>query len=83
MTYALRKRPRSNDFDLVDQAGKAIGQVVASDTGFAVYLFGDFERLFDPSDSAEAALEAFEDWAASNTVSNVLLIQPADEAREL
>lgn len=76
MAYSLSKRPRSNDFDLVDDTGTAIGQVVSSDTGFAVYLLGDFERLFEPAPSAAEALESFEEWAASNTMSDLLIVDP-------
>ena len=64
--YSLRRRPKSNDHDLIDD-GTVIGQVIASDRGHTIYLLGDFGQLLDPAESADAALEAFEDWAASNT----------------
>ena len=77
MSYALRRRPRSNDYDLIDAEGKAIGQVIASANGFTVYLLGDFEQLMELGGAADDALEAFEDWVASNTVSDILIIKPA------
>ncbi len=77
MSYALRRRPRSNDYDLVDDQGQGVGQVISSANGFTVYLLGDFEQLMAPAETAEDALEAFEDWAASNTVSDLLVVRQA------
>lgn len=76
MTYSLSKRARTNDFDILDETGTPIGQVVTADSGFAVYLLGDFERLLEPSPTAMDALEAFEEWAASNTLSDILVVDP-------
>jgi hypothetical protein len=82
VTNALRKRPKSNDYDLLDD-DIVIGQVVASANGFTVYLLGDFEQLLPPASSADAALEAYEEWAASNTVSDILVIQPGTRTADL
>jgi hypothetical protein len=70
MPYTLTERPGSNDFDIVDtdDPGKRIGQVVASKNGYTIYLHGDLEALLPPYPSSDAALEAFEDWTASNTL---------------
>jgi hypothetical protein len=78
LSYSLRARPKSNDYDLVDGSGVALGQVIHSANGFTVYLFGDLEPLLSAQPTADEALEAFEDWAASNTTDNILII-PADE----
>ncbi len=72
----MSRRPRSNDFDILDEGGTPVGQIVTSDDGFAVYLLGDFERLLEPAPTAEEALERFEEWAASNTMSDLLIIDP-------
>ena len=77
--YSLRRRPKSNDHDLVDD-GTVIGQVIASDRGHTIYLLGDFGQLLDPAESADAALEAFEDWAASNTFNDLLVAKPKTDA---
>jgi len=73
MTYSLRARPRSADFDLVDAEGVPLGQVIDSPGGFTIYLLGDVEPLLSRYGSADEALDAFEDWAASNTTNNILL----------
>ena len=77
--YSLRRRPKSNDHDLIDD-GTVIGQIIASDRGHTIYLLGDYEQLLAPATSADAALEAFEDWAASNTLSDVLTVRPSSAA---
>ena len=77
--YSLRRRPKSNDHDLIDD-GTVIGQIIASDRGHTIYLLGDFEQLLPSAESADDALEAFEDWAASNTLSDVLTLGPTSEA---
>lgn len=71
MHFALRFRARSDDYDIVDDDGASVGQVIHSANGYTVYLLGDLERLFPPDDTAEAALHAFEDWVASNTITNI------------
>jgi hypothetical protein len=53
--------------------------VIASPEGCTVYLLGDFERLLPPAPTADAALEAFEEWSASNTFTD-LLVPSADSA---
>ena len=78
-TYALRARPKSVDFDIVNEKDDVRGQVISSPAGFTVYLIGDFEPLLQPAPDADAALEAFEDWAASNTTSSIPIIaKPLD-----
>lgn len=83
MTYALRKRAKSNDYDLVDADGVAIGQIVSSANGFTIYLIGDYEQLLPPAETADEALEAFEDWAASNTLSDLLVVKPDSSEAEV
>jgi hypothetical protein len=81
VSTTLRKRPKSNDYDLVDDDGTAIGQVIASDRGCTIYLLGDYEPLLPPAPDADAALEAYEEWAASNTVSDILVLHPSPPAQ--
>lgn len=78
--YSLRRRPKSNDHDLIDGDGTVIGQIIVSDRGHTIYLLGDYEQLLAPAKSADAALEAFEDWAASNTHSDLLIVRPSSDA---
>lgn len=77
--YSLRPRAKSNDYDIVNEKNTVRGQVIQSPAGFTVYLIGDFEPLLDPQSSADAALEAFEDWAASNTTSTIPVIRSDDD----
>jgi hypothetical protein len=81
MHFALRLRPRSDDYDIVDDDGASFGQVIHSANGYTIYLLGDFERLFPPHDTADAALEAFEDWAASNTITNIPTISGGESSQ--
>ena len=74
MDFSLRLRAHSHDYDIVGEDNVTYGQVIHSVNGFTIYLLGDFERLFPPHESADDALEAFEDWAASNTLTNILTI---------
>jgi hypothetical protein len=69
--FSLRRRPRTDDYDIVGDDQAVFGQVIHSADGYTVYLLGDFERLFPPFPSADDALEGFEEWAASNTVSDI------------
>jgi hypothetical protein len=52
--------------------------VIKSPSGFTVYLLGDFEALLEPQETADAALEHFEDWAASNTTASIPVITPPE-----
>jgi hypothetical protein len=78
VTYSLSRRPRSEDYDILKDSGDSIGQVVHSPDGFKIYLLGDFESLLDVYQTADDALEAFEDWAASNTTNTILVIPQSD-----
>lgn len=71
MTYSLRPRTGSNDYDIVESSGAALGQVIESKAGFTIYLLGDLEALLDPHPTADDALVAFEEWAASNTTDTI------------
>ena len=75
VSYSLRPRARSNDYDLVDASGAAIGQVIGSTEGFRIYLLGDLESLLDTYPTAEDALAAFEEWAASNTTDSIPVVE--------
>lgn len=77
MSHMLRPRPRSNDYDIVDDTGAALGQVIGSEEGFRIYLLGDLESLLETYPTADEALEAFDDWAASNTTDTIPVITPA------
>jgi hypothetical protein len=77
LSYSLRVQARSSDYDIIDESGGALGQVIQSASGFTTYLFGDFEALLPPCATADEALDAFEDWAASNTTDNTLVIPAA------
>lgn len=75
-SHSLRARAKSDDYDIVNDAGDVRGQVIASPNGYTVYLLGDFEALLEPQESADAALEHFEDWVASNTTASIPIIPP-------
>lgn len=79
MKYTLRSKPKSNDFDLLED-GRGIGQVINSANGFTVYLLGDVEALLDAAPTAEAALDAFEHWAATNTMPDLIATKPSEPA---
>ncbi|CAN5180882.1 hypothetical protein BH09ACT5_BH09ACT5_21330 [soil metagenome] len=74
MSYSLRPRARSNDYDLVDASGNALGQLIGSKDGYRIYLLGDLESLLDTYPTPDDALDAFEDWAASNTTDTIPVI---------
>lgn len=82
MTFTLRRRAQSNDSDIIDETGASFGQIIRSMNGYTVYVLGDYEQLFPPFDSDEEALDAFEDWAASNTMTNIPTIPPPSGGRE-
>jgi hypothetical protein len=71
VSYSLTPRPQSNDYDLVDASGIALGQVIGSQDGFRIYLLGDLESLLETYETADEALDAFIDWAASNTTDTI------------
>lgn len=75
MSYSLRPRAGSTDYDLVDPSGAAVGQIIGSKDGFRIYLLGDLETLLDTCPTADDALAAFEDWAASNTTDTIPVIE--------
>lgn len=75
MSYSLRPRAGSNDYDLVKESGAVAGQVIGSKDGYRVYLLGDLETLLDTYPTADEALDAFEDWAASNTTGTIPVIE--------
>ena len=77
--YSLRTRARSSDYDIINANGDVRGQVIASPAGFTVYLIGDFEPLLVPQETADLALEQFEDWAASNTTSTIPIIRSPED----
>ncbi len=81
MTYALSPRPRSNDYDIVEASGASLGQVIGSKDGFRIYLLGDLESLLETYPTADDALDAFEDWAASNTTDTIPVIDASGTAR--
>ena len=74
MSYSLRPRAGSNDYDLIEESGATLGQVIGSRDGFRIYLLGDLESLLDTYPTADEALDAFEDWAASNTTDTIPVI---------
>ena len=59
MTYSLRPRPRSNDYDILEASGASLGQVIGSNDGFRIYLLGDLESLLETYPTADEALDAF------------------------
>ena len=71
VSYSLRPRTGTTDYDLVDASGAAVGQAIGSKDGFRIYLLGDLETLLDTYPTADDALAAFEDWAASNTTDTI------------
>jgi hypothetical protein len=75
VSYSLRPRAGSNDYDLVNASGASAGQVIGSQDGFRIYLLGDLESLLETYPTADEALEAFEDWAASNTTETIPVIE--------
>jgi len=79
-SHSLRSRPKSSDYDIINADGDVRGQVIASPAGFTVYLIGDFEPLLVPQETADLALEHFEDWAASNTTSTIPIIRSPEES---
>lgn len=78
-TYTLRPRWRSHDFDIVNDEDNIRGQVIKSPAGFTVYLIGEFQPLLPALPDAKAALDAFEDWASSNTTSKIPVIRKRDD----
>jgi hypothetical protein len=74
VSYSLRPRAGSNDYDLIEASGATLGQVIGSRDGFRIYLLGDLESLLDTYPTADEALDAFEDWAASNTTDTIPVI---------
>lgn len=80
--HSLRSRPKSEDFDLLNDAGEVRGQVIKSPHGYTVYLLGDFESLLEPRETAQDALDHFEDWAASNTTTSIPIIPAQDDAAQ-
>jgi hypothetical protein len=74
VSYSLRPRARSNDYDLVETSGSILGQVIGSKDGYRIYLLGDLESLLDTYPTADDALDAFDDWAASNTTDTIPVI---------
>ena len=80
MSYSLRPRARSNDYELIEESGTILGQVIGSKDGFRIYLLGDLESLLDTYPTPDEALDAFEDWAASNTTDTIPVIPSNPEA---
>ena len=81
-SHSLRSRPKSSDYDIINADGDVRGQVIASPAGFTVYLIGDFESLLEPRETAQDALDHFEDWAASNTTTSIPIIPARDDAAQ-
>lgn len=75
--HTLRPRAKSDDFDILTDAGEVRGQVITSPHGYTVYVLGDLESLFEPFETAEEALNQFDEWAESNPTD--LTAQTPDE----
>ena len=77
-TYSLRRRPRSDDFDIVNDDDNVRGQVIASPAGFTVYLIGEYEPLLPAVPDTDAALDAFEAWAMKNSTATIPVLRKRD-----
>ena len=78
MDYVLERKPKTNDYEIFDEDGKLVGTVVCTAEGASVYLLGDVARLLEPLPTPQDALEAFSDWAASNTYSDIPVIKSSE-----
>lgn len=77
-SYFLRRRPRSNDFDIVNDDDNVRGQVIASPAGFTVYLIGEHKPLLPALPDTDAALDAFEAWASKNSTGTIPVLRKRD-----
>lgn len=78
-TYALRRRVRSHDFDIVNDEDNVRGQVIKSPAGYTLYLIGGVQSHLPPFPTPMEALEAFEGWAKENTTATLPIIRKRDD----